>query len=136
MGKIGFRTLRMVESPVTHTAPRGPDGEAPTVEKIARAVAVLGSFVDNLKREGTCHSDSFLHSTYPKSMPLDLQMHFHCNCEHHHEATGAEGKAGMGGKSRYLNTQGPRCLSQQSRRHLPDQRRGRYSRQTGFPQWP
>lgn len=136
MGKKGFRTLRMVESSMAHTAPRGPDGEAPTVEKIARAIAVLGSFVDNLQREGTCHSDSFLPSAYPKSMPLDLQMHFHRKCEHHHEATGAEGKAGMGGQSLCLNTQGLRCLSQQSIRHLPDQRRGRYSRQTGFLQWP
>jgi hypothetical protein len=48
MSKKGFRTLRMVKSPVTNTAPRGPDREASTVKKIPRAIAILGSFIDNL----------------------------------------------------------------------------------------
>lgn len=77
MSKKGFRTLRMVKSPMAHTTPRGPDGEAPTVEKIARAVAILGGFVDNLQRKGTCHHDSFLPNACPKSMTLGLQMHSH-----------------------------------------------------------
>lgn len=78
MGKKGFRTLRMVERPMAHTTPRGPDGKAPAVEKVAWAVAILGGFVDNLEREGTCHSDSFLPNKCPKSMTLDLQ---NANCK-------------------------------------------------------
>lgn len=101
MGKKGFRTLRMVESPMAHTTPRGPDGEAPTVEKITWAVAILGSFVDNLEREETCYSDSFLPNACLKSMTLYLQMHplYKMRTAEHQWTTIAEGRAELSGRS-------------------------------------
>ena len=51
MGKESFRTLGMIEGPVADTAPRGPDGEASTIKKVPRPVAILGSFINNLKRK-------------------------------------------------------------------------------------
>lgn len=71
MGKKSFRTLRMVESPMTNTAPRGTDGEASTIKKIPRAISILGSFINNLRREkrrdmsqGVLHSHPFSSTLY------------------------------------------------------------------------
>ena len=39
----------MIEIPMAHTAPRGSDGEATTIKKVPRPVAILGSFINNLR---------------------------------------------------------------------------------------
>lgn len=46
--EIGLRTLRVVEGTVTNGTPRGPNGQASAIEKIAAAVAKLGRLVDYL----------------------------------------------------------------------------------------
>lgn len=47
----GLRALRVVKWSVADTPPRGPNGEVATVVQVARAVAVLGCFIDYLERD-------------------------------------------------------------------------------------
>lgn len=51
VGEEGLRALRVVKWPVADTPPRSPNGEVAAVEQVARAVAVLGCFIDYLERD-------------------------------------------------------------------------------------
>ena len=51
--KIGFGRLRMIETAVSDGAVRRANCEAANVELIARAIAILGRFVDDLRQEHT-----------------------------------------------------------------------------------
>lgn len=69
MGKESFRTLRMIESPMANTAPRGSDSEASTVKKIPRTITILGGFINNLeerKRKGRVKMSSSFPSFFLK----------------------------------------------------------------------
>ena len=51
VGKEGFGALRVVKGSVADTTPRSSNGEVPTVEQVARTVAVLGCFIHYLRRD-------------------------------------------------------------------------------------
>ena len=47
----GLWALRVVKGSVANTPPWSPNGEVAAVEQVARAVAVLGCFIDYLERD-------------------------------------------------------------------------------------
>lgn len=47
----GLRALRVVKRSMANTTPRSADGEVAAVIQVARAVAVLGCFIDYLERD-------------------------------------------------------------------------------------
>lgn len=49
VGEEGLRALRVVERSMANTPPRSPNGEVSTVKQVARTIAVLGCFVNNLE---------------------------------------------------------------------------------------
>lgn len=51
MSEEGLGALRVVKGSVANTPPWSPNGEVAAVEQVARAVAVLGCFIDYLERD-------------------------------------------------------------------------------------